>query len=236
MPRRKKVLFHYLNGKNNKKQQQQRRSKMQLGNFMVSLTKGTERVTGHVEIEHGTQYGITLNNGDWTRRANAQVSIDGKVIGTYRLYPGEIATLECAGNHDSGKFTALFANSVDGAYAGLDESNPSLGLITVVFTPEKLPEPRTYYTKSFLGSERGTRPISYRSIASLGLHETNSAMGTGLTGASDQQFGTAGFMPLDTANTRTIHLRLKPVVQSRPRPVVAAPAVQTSTPIPPRYY
>lgn len=109
---------------------------MNLDTFFVSILEGTETAGGYVEMQHAQQYTIQLGNRSYDRRCDAEVKIDGKVIGSFRLDKGRTITLERPLD-DSGRFTFYKADTVDGAMAGAGNVNTNnRGLIEVTFKPE----------------------------------------------------------------------------------------------------
>ncbi len=58
---------------------------MRVNSFSVMVPEGQERDSGHVELRHNTQYSLRLGNHDSNRHCDAQVSVDGKEIGNFRI-------------------------------------------------------------------------------------------------------------------------------------------------------
>lgn len=111
---------------------------MYLNQFSVRVPEGRETTSGYVEIEHGKQYTLVLRN-DRSRRCNAEVSIDGKRIGTFRIQAHGNIRLERKPD-DEGRFTFYRPGSTAAERADLGSVSASdLGLVKVVFTPESQP-------------------------------------------------------------------------------------------------
>ena len=202
---------------------------MYLNQFSVRIPEGSERTSGYVEIGHGQQYTIVLRNARF-EACDAEVSIDGKDIGTFRIYGNSNIRLERKPD-DNGRFTFYRKGSSEGNKIGLDSiSQDDLGLIRVKFTPEKtdrtqsilcFPDPYIYYD--------GTRsPISMGDNVTT-CYSANSAGGTGLSGYSDQGFTSVGSINYDDLQETVIYLRLV-AADNDPRPLM--PVVNTS-PVPP---
>ena len=118
---------------------------MYLNQFSVRVPEGTEKTSGYVEIEHSKQYTIVLRNSH-SARCNAEVSIDGKDICTFRIAANSTMRLERKPD-DDGRFTFYRLGSNEGQKADLENIAVSdLGLLKVVFTPETMPVTTyTYY-------------------------------------------------------------------------------------------
>lgn len=155
--------------------------------FSVFIPQGIHLPTGHVEMRHQAQYSISLTN-DAREQCDAQVVIDGKHVGTWRIPPFATVEVERPVN-DDGRFTFYRLNSSDGRRSEL-RNDEDLGLITVTFMPavsQKL-------------SSCDKEPIK--------IMRSNRAGGTGLSGVSSQRFSTAEYIEHDHAKKEIIHLRL----------------------------
>lgn len=171
-----------------------------LGNFSLEIPEGDEPVDGYVTINHNTKYSIKISNSD-DRPCDAKVEVDGKQVGIWRIPSGKSIALERPA-HDTGHFTFYKFDSTDAQKAGLILDD-NLGLISVLFKPEKPPV----------------------------ISETKFSMrmapgGTGLSGKSEQKFKDVKPLDYDEAGFVHIHLRLVCKVDE-PRPLTAA-----STPVP----
>ncbi len=195
---------------------------MYLNNFTLRILEGKELENGYVELTHNTQYRIILGNQK-SVRCDAYLEIDGKHVGTWRLYPHDSITLERPA-HDDGRFTFYQVGTTEAYSAGLVEGDPKLGLIKAIFTPELVhPEPEWMLGKSV---EFGGLKARAAKKSATGGHAPG---GTGLSGKSEQQFITVGPMELDMSQRTEINLRLIAKKMShQPRPLTPF-----STPVPP---
>ena len=175
---------------------------MRLGDFSVCVPEGVEKESGYVEMVHGTKYKLQLSNTS-RRPCDAEVHIDGKHVGTWRINAGVVALLERP-VHDTGRFTFYRLKTQEASKAGLVRSE-KLGLISVVFKPELAPD-------------SGLR---------FSAEADFEAGGTGLSGRSEQTFRKVPALNYDPFGFITIHLRL---VSSEDEP---RPLTPSSTPIPP---
>ena len=219
---------------------------MYLNSVSVKVIGGSERTSGFVEIAHGTQYSISLRN-DHDVRCNAEVNIDGKNIGTFRLAANSTIRLERKPD-DNGRFTFYRLGSEEATKSELGSvSTSDLGLLKVVFTPEIKPV-TTYthhygtYTTEPLGDGTTDAPYIWRdTVTCKGSSVSFTANycstqdcapgGTGLSGHSDQGFIEVADMCLDYSKQTTIHLRLVEASKTNePRPLTP---VMNSSPIPP---
>jgi hypothetical protein len=168
---------------------------MELNGYTLAVRPGTED-NGYVELEHNTQYSVFLINDNETR-CDATLTIDGIKVGTWRIEAEDSIKLE-RGVADKGRFTFYKFGSKEGNLSGL-RPDKELGLIKCQFLPEDIEIYRsgnqrngTYQDKSVTESTRGI-----------------SAGGTGLSGNSNQNFGTASFIHHYDDNKATIiYLRL----------------------------
>lgn len=226
-------------------------------NYSVRIVGGTEHPDGYVRIRHGQTYSISLRNHH-NRVCDADVTIDGKSIGIFRIPTHATISLERPPN-DTGRFTFYRLDSPEAAQVGLT-NNDGLGLISVTFTPELVREPRplspsttwtatpknltsTYYTgevtntsyhgatASFSSGTRSSDTVSTTSTAggqSVGSVASAAPGGTGLSGHSNQYYVNALPITYDYSQQVTINLRLI-AIDDAPRPLTA-----NTTPVPPR--
>lgn len=213
----------------------------------------------------GQVFSLRIQNHS-SRRAVAHVSLDGSrvtdgglVLEAARDFLGrDVILLErCVNDSDAGRFTAFAEGDtgVFGAAGGRD--NPDLGLISVelrraAHAPPVI-VPATYYLQhkpDHRYLDNGQRPgILRRSWVNDGVsfhHSTAAfaqqeptpvgAMGTGLTGHSDQTFVTVSDFPLEDSST-VVNLRLvegtpEQIAEARPLPknVRGNPAPARPTP------
>lgn len=219
---------------------------MLLNGYSVRIIGGKPEHAGYVEMQHGKNYSIMLRNNNH-RKCDAAVYIDGKHVGIWRIDAFDNIRLDRPA-HDDGKFTFYVKGTLSGKESGLDDVDSSdLGLIQVVFTPEKEKDWSIYYSgtvyrkSSFSTPTRGTATSAFFSDSSTAdttrtapLTTQNSSApekyisgGTGLSGKSDQIFGNAHSIEYDYSGQTTINLRLV-ASNGGPRPLT-----QFSTPIPP---
>ena len=220
---------------------------MYLNDFSARVPEGKELPGGYVELEHDTQYTLNLRNNR-NVRSRAEVYVDGKHVGTFRLKAHGTLRLERPA-HDDGKFTFYRLGTSEASDAGLLDG-PDIGLIRVVFTPElvqtwtynspwypynpwtpwKPPwRPQPYWT-DWTGNSGITQTMNVSQTRQACSAPTNmKSGGTGLSGQSDQSFVTVPDLNLDTAQQTTIHLRLVCKGDDGPRPLTAF-----STPVPPK--
>ena len=215
---------------------------MYLNNFSARVTGGNENVSGYIEIAHGKQYTIVLRN-DHNVRCNAEVNIDGKLMGTFRIAANSTMRLERKPD-DDGRFTFYRLGSAEAGKSDLGSvSENDLGLLKIVFTPEIKPLTITYtthpliYTEPCIGGDDWDYTLTCRGLSSGSITanycsaQDNAPGGTGLSGHSDQGFIEVEDMWLDYTQQTTIHLRLvEERKQEDPRPLRP---VMNSSPIPP---
>jgi hypothetical protein len=226
---------------------------MYLNDYSVVIPEGSERPGGYVEMEHGKKYTLRLRNSNSTP-CDAQVEIDGKHVGTWRLRPHWGFTLERPA-HDDGCFTFYEVGTEAARKAGVDAYSADTGLVRVTFLPGKEEEVSWTLTYS-AGSQnlRGTTitdsapvsnsayysrtaPVSKSggklSLASSQSYTPRGAGGTGLSGKSNQRFVDVGPLDYDYSRQTTINLRLVPRTSNgdEPRPLTTA-----SNPVPPRVW
>lgn len=174
---------------------------MRVSNFSLLVVGGREISSGHVLMQHGSQYTLRLGNHGH-RRCDAVVSIDGKDIGTYRICRDRFIVLERS-QTDNGRFTFFSVNSAE-ASDSLAYMIPTddRGLIQVRFRPEKHQLSslirRDVVVNLDVPTYDDVRPRDGRcwkngpaeNLSSTIRTKSMEAGITGLTGASDQQFVT----------------------------------------------
>lgn len=196
---------------------------MRCGNFSLLIPEGTERGSGHVAMQHDRQWTLRLGNHSHVR-CDAEVSIDGKDIGAYRIHAGQTIVLERS-FQDSGRFTFLKSSSDGAKSAGIDDVSSDLrGLVQVRFKPERRRDlEKCVKTCGGMNTLRssGFAPEA----ASRGLESGI----TGLTGSSDQQFHTVSNLDYDPSGEVTISVRLVHDSFAQPRRLEP---VGRSTPVP----
>ena len=190
---------------------------MKLGDYAVQIQGGLERDTGYVEMAHNTKYKILLSN-DSSLDCDAAVEIDGKEVGIWRVYSGKNIRIERP-VHDTGQFTFYKLDSSEAGKIGLVR-NDKLGLISVLFKPEKPPSP-------VMDNKDDFDSFDFDDFA---VDDSYSAGGTGLSGKSEQKFIDVQRLDYNEAAFVQIHLRLV-CNDDEPRPLMPL-----STPIPPSLY
>lgn len=207
-----------------------------------------ENEHGYVRLQHGDVYRIGLRNHS-NENNDVIIEIDGKEIGGWRLEAYQTATIEHPAD-DSGQFTFYELGSSEAQKVGLSLIDRSdLGLVKVTFIPEKFkhrgipaidtrPYPGVkgagemncsdWQQESFSFGERGGGAGGQ----SVNLN-TRSAGGTGLSGRSNQQFGTAGSIDRDYGRQVIINLRLVAKPSNEPRPLRAASLIVSNLVPPP---
>ena len=187
---------------------------MEFNNFVVSIVEGKETKDGYVELPHKTRYTLRLGNRT-NGRCDAHVSIDGKLIGIWRIEANDGIRLERP-VHDTGHFTFYALDSAEAKRAGL-QLNDQLGLVSVTFVPEKVKVVRR-------------DSISAEDTLDLPAFLRRRVGGTGLSGHSNQTFTNAKDIVLDEEAKVTIHLRLVEADDTTPRPLKG---MSLQTPVPP---
>ncbi len=223
---------------------------MYLNKFSVRIPEGQENTSGYVEMVDGTQYTIVLRN-DRDVHCDANVEVDGKHIGTFRIWAHSNIKLERPLS-DSGKFTFFRTGSYGFLKSDLARvPTDLLGLVKVTFTPEKRPQyyiskqyylPNIEYDKYYSPSVGdpitwiyNSDTITYTNTSACSCSTTAglsaSPGGTGLSGHSDQGFYKVDDLHYDFSQQTTIYIRLICSDKEDPRPLRP---VMNSTPIPPR--
>jgi hypothetical protein len=216
---------------------------MRIGHFSLLIPEGREGGSGHVSLQHGQTYTLRLGNHSHLR-CDAEITIDGKPGGGFRVGSNQTITLERPQN-DTGRFTFLLRDSADGSAAELaGVSQSDLGLVQVRFRPERYTPPQHILGVGHL------RTIGAGRQSMGGAHSTGGATrgfddgittsdcdfaaaapgGTGLTGHSGQTFYTVTNLDYDLAAEVVITLRLVSSNEAAVRPLAA---VRQENPIPP---
>lgn len=210
---------------------------MRVGNFSLLIPEGVEKDSGHVALPHGRQYTLKAGNHAGSR-CDAEVSIDGKEIGTFRLNGHDYLTLERSPD-DNGRFTFYADGTADAERAGVAGVQvPDRGLIQVRFVPEKYREPMprvrgargqsagAYYSSKSLSFDEpvGSAPASFGAARATGGI-------TGLSGHSDQKFTHVAWIDRDESQAVTISVRLI-LRDDGPRPLKAAAGMGNPVPAP----
>jgi len=195
------------------------------GGFSLSVMNSPDDGRGYVRMEHGTTYALCFRN-DLDRAADAEVSIDGLPMGTWRLTPYRNACVERPAN-DTGLFTFYRADSADGYAVGSGRvARSEKGRISVRFIPEVRryvpPAPRYAPGPESMEQPYASAPnaapapssgygAQTRKLTPTPLRDESESLGagvTGLSGQSDQRFGTTGQIERDWAEMVVLELRL----------------------------
>lgn len=219
---------------------------MRLNEFSVQVLPGRELSSGYVAMQHNAQYSLSLHNYR-AEACDAEVSVDGKSIGAFRIYAGGKIVLERP-EGDTGRFTFYKLGTPEAGLAQLSDDE-NLGRISVTFKPAKkfvgvlnavATEP---WTSPWTGGWSTTDGVNYRSSNSGAAYGATysasadvamasaggmAAGGTGLSGESSQKFYTVSPLDYDESQITTINLRLV-ADKNTPRPLT-----QSSNPVPPR--
>lgn len=182
----------------------------------MRICGGEELAGGYVGLVHGQRYSIELANHS-SRACDVALSIDGEPCGVFRLNQHRRCTIEHPASN-SGCFTFLELATSEARTARV-KTNDETGVIRAVFMPEKENLAVLYQRDS------GSEDPEEASPPEL------SAGGTGLSGKSTQEYGTA--TPISHGPETefvTIYLRLGGRKISEVRPLKQEPL---SSPIPP---
>lgn len=99
---------------------------------VVNSEKETQN--GYVYMKHGTQYKMELSNHR-DLRCNAEIKIDGKSVGVWRIPAYETIVIERPSD-DIGKFTFYKKGSKEAKVVDTGIADINQGLVEVEFTPE----------------------------------------------------------------------------------------------------
>lgn len=199
---------------------------MRVGNYSVIVPEAVERESGYAALPHDTQYTLKLASHEH-RRCDAEVVLDGKSVGVFRLDPMGSVVLERPA-HDAGRFT-FYADGREEAFAAgiLTVENENRGLVQVIFRPEKVLVPELTVVRGMSFSKGGPRG---QPVSGFADEKTNGGI-TGLSGHSNQTFTTVAPLDVDESRVVTISLRLVEH-KAGPRPLTPVP-VGSGNPVPP---
>ena len=208
-------------GGQDRKGTDEKADEIRVGDFAVSIVEGEKAQGDYFLLDHNQHYSVDLRN--YSRlRCDADIEIDGKDMGTFRVKGGHNFTIDRP-THDDGRFTFYELMSKEGNAVGL-KANQNLGLVKVTFRPEK--EDQISATGDILDADEGIQraPTLYAAQRDTGpriggprmphLQATAAtgdlprAGGTGLSGQSDKKFTDADSIEHDPEGTVVIHLRL----------------------------
>lgn len=179
---------------------------MRVGNFTAFIPEGKETTSGHVALKNGQKYTIKVVNHNPVE-ADAEITIDGKAVGCFRIAPHRDIQLERNPN-DRGCFTFYKLDSTEGQQVNLAQiSANDLGLVQVVCKPGKQ---KPQVLRSVGGQHTNTTRSrgGYCGQSLGGELRTMNAGGTGLSGHSTQNFVEVGPIDYDLEGITTISLRL----------------------------
>lgn len=218
---------------------------MKIGDFEVTVNGESGGVQGYITLPHKTEYTVEMMS-NCSCRCDAEVTIDGEHVGTWRIAPYGSIDIERPVS-EARKFTFLSAESEEGGSIASGISKSDRGLITVKFTPEVktrrvIPDPRPMPplpgpTYPWNGGGNPIKPTTRGLYEAKGgatmdclsmCTETETSAGvTGLGADSDQSFVDADHIVKDYSRVVEINLRL---VCGQPNKY--APLKQRSNPIP----
>ena len=178
-----------------------------LGDFGFGIV-GKQEKNDCVALDSGDKYKLKLWNFKTRLRCDAEVKIDGKVVGIFRIDKMKSIIVERPTN-DYGHFTFYTAGTIEAKMAMLDAVDQNnLGLIEVTFYPEKKP----IQQESYILEDRDELESLRRQINSNGYLESRRsdyiAGGTGLSGYSNVDYEKIQLLNHDYDSIVTIHLRL----------------------------
>lgn len=199
---------------------------MFLNNCSLRIEGGSELPGGYVELAHGKTYKLNLRNHYYDRRCDAEVFIDGKSLGTWRINANETIVLERPAT-ENGLFTFYMLGTPEANAAQLDKIlAEQQGLIQVKFNLEKIPRINFTYTNWIwpsITTNYDNVSTAYGLTCSTENYSADrftanhSAGATGLSGYSTQSFGnTNSLIEYDWDFSTTISLRLIGKKQVRP--------------------
>jgi hypothetical protein len=169
---------------------------LRLGSYELCVPQGVHLNSGHVRLEHNLHYSLLMKNHGYLD-CDAEVSIDGTTVGKWRIRGNTQIEIERPAD-DTGRFTFYMLGSGQAKKIGLS-ANDNLGLVTVVFMPERPPPPPPP-PANYDSDDSGVRFSTARFSPHRG--------GTGLAGESAQKFNTVAPLDYDRSKFITIHLRL----------------------------
>jgi len=191
------------------------------GGYSLTIQNNREDGRGYVRMEHGAPYSLCLGT-ESAIATDAEVSIDGLPMGTWRLAPYRNTCIERPAD-DTGRFTFYRADSDEGYAVGSGQvARSDKGRVSVRFVPEmrRYPVPTPYdppapryapeqgaATESFDAAPSADYGVQRRKSMSPQTESLGAGV-TGLSGESGQRFGTAGPIERDQANAVTLELRL----------------------------
>lgn len=174
-----------------------------LNNFSVSVEGGRHKYMNNSHyffLRHQQEYAIILHNGHDVR-CDADITIDGEKVGTFRVKGHSRVRISRPVNVDR-KFVFLCENLSE-AYGLGSPFKEANGLVTVTFRPEKPAIVPIRWNQTFSLSDSEFSPINKAQSAAY------SNGFTALGESSGQCFNaTEQIHDVDQANVTTIHVRL----------------------------
>ena len=171
--------------------------------YMVSIEN--HRVEdGYVSMCDGEQYKILLGNFH-PKRCDAQVFIDGKEVGCWRLGPNETVGLERPPNRHK-HFTFYRVGTQRAREVGIQTGAFSNGVIRVVFLPEKVASP-IYLEEFYLSIPSGPH-MNFAAQSMSMTRMQREEGGTGLSGRSKQDYHLAKDLVTDKTKSVSLSIRL----------------------------
>ncbi len=192
---------------------------MQLGAYALEIT-GKIDAGGYVHMRHSEEYSVRMHNQSG-KRIEAELRIDGEHVGTWRLGPYQTAQIERPANVAK-KFAFYASNSHEGMTVGAAMvAQQNRGVVGVTFYPEKQAEPQVYRHPQWTYTADSNQTLSYggNTMRNAPISKGLESGVTGLTGHSNQSFGSVAALQRDYANAITIELRLVIGEQSDPQPL-----------------
>jgi hypothetical protein len=182
-----------------------------LNNFGFGVVGGQEK-NGYVALDSGTKYQLKLWNFNTKLRCDAEVQIDGKAIGNFRIEKMDSIVIERPANNH-GCFTFYAVGTIEAKMVMLEAVDEnSLGLIEIVFCPEKKPTQKRYALSEDddLASLSSLDELEClrKQINLKNFRSDYITGGTGLSGHSNIDYGTIESLNYDYDNIVTICLRL----------------------------
>jgi hypothetical protein len=196
-----------------------------LNDFGFGVVGGQEN-NGYVALDSGNKYKLKLWNFNTKLRCDAEVIIDGKAIGIFRIDKMDSIVIERPIN-DRGCFTFYASGTIESKMVmldAIDENN--LGLIEVAFYPEKRLLLQEQYALQDKELECLRCQIDFDDeLASM---KRQLAGGTGLSGYSSTNYDKVEFLNHDYDNIVTIYLRL---ISNKSKPISLQQETNFSSPI-----
>lgn len=153
-------------------------------------------------LRHGEEYKIMIINHHKKLRANASISVDGKIIGYFRINSDSSITIERPYNQER-RLTFYTQESPEAVKAELDFSKQGILRVTIEQEQEQEQEPEVDRAVFYIG----TSPTD--TLVHDGRDDAVSIGGTGLGRASSQRFSSVS--PMKTKD-RVIVIRALMVV------------------------